>query len=288
MTHIMEALGKAKVYIENGKIIKIEEPKLKYCPLFNKKKNIKIIDKESIKNNIEERIKNIGLFTKNRVLDEKEDVIHFGVSEILSTSLKNNLIDTTVTVCDGAGTVITSNPVLVQSIGGHLSGLIQTEPILEIIEKIENKNGFVIDKKCASINQLQGVKNAIKYGYQRIAVTVSSIKDVIEIRSFEKEHHYEFQKRNITIILLAVHTSEMSKQDAMILSQNVDIATACASKNIRELKPLFQVGVSIPLFAFSNIGKLLLIERIKDVKIPIVSFSQELPFLKKEQPYYLF
>ena len=287
MTHIMEALGKAKVYIQNGKIIKIEEPKLKYCPLFNKKKNIKTIDKESIKNNIEERIKNIGLFTKNRILDEKEDVIHFGVSEILSTSLKSNLIDTTITVCDGAGTVITSNPVLVQSIGGHLSGLIQTEPIPEIIENIENKNGFVIDKKYASINQLQGVKDAIKYGYQRIAVTVSSVKDIIEIRSFEKEHYSEFQKRNIIIILLAVHTSEMSKQDAMILSQNVDIATACASKNIRELKPLFQVGVSIPLFAFSNIGKLLLIERIKDVKIPIVSFSQELPFLKKEQPYNL-
>ena len=288
MTHIMEALGKAKVYIQNGKIIKIEEPKLKYCPLFNKKKNIKTIDKESIKNNIEERIKNIGLFTKNRILDEKEDVIHFGVSEILSTSLKSNLIDTTITVCDGAGTVITSNPVLVQSIGGHLSGLIQTEPIPEIIENIENKNGFVIDKKYASINQLQGVKDAIKYGYQRIAVTVSNIKDIIEIRSFEKEHYSEFQKRNIIIILLAVHTSEMSKQDAMILSQNVDIATACASKNIRELKPLFQVGVSIPLFAFSNIGKLLLIERIKDVKTPIVSFSQELPFLKKEQPYNLF
>ena len=288
MTHIMEALGKAKVYIQNGKIIKIEEPKLKYCPLFNKKKNIKTIDKESIKNNIEERIKNIGLFTKNRILDEKEDVIHFGVSEILSTSLKSNLIDTTITVCDGAGTVITSNPVLVQSIGGHLSGLIQTEPIPEIIENIENKNGFVIDKKYASINQLQGVKDAIKYGYQRIAVTVSSVKDIIEIRSFEKEHYSEFQKRNIIIILLAVHTSEMSKQDAMILSQNVDIATACASKNIRELKPLFQVGVSIPLFAFSNIGKLLLIERIKDVKTPIVSFSQELPFLKKEQPYNLF
>ena len=284
----MEALGKAKVYIQNGKIIKIEEPKLKYCPLFNKKKNIKTIDKESIKNNIEERIKNIGLFTKNRILDEKEDVIHFGVSEILSTSLKSNLIDTTITVCDGAGTVITSNPVLVQSIGGHLSGLIQTEPIPEIIENIENKNGFVIDKKYASINQLQGVKDAIKYGYQRIAVTVSSVKDIIEIRSFEKEHYSEFQKRNIIIILLAVHTSEMSKQDAMILSQNVDIATACASKNIRELKPLFQVGVSIPLFAFSNIGKLLLIERIKDVKTPIVSFSQELPFLKKEQPYNLF
>ena len=288
MTHIMEALGKAKVYIENGKIKKIEEPKLKYCPLFNKKKNIKTIDKESIKNNIEERIKNFGLFTKNRILDEEEDVIHFGVSEILSTSLKNNLIDTTITVCDGAGTVITSNPALVQSIGGHLSGLIQTEPIPEIIENIENKNGFVIDKKYASINQLQGVKDAIKYGYQRIAVTVSSIKDIIKIRSFEKEHYSEFQKRNIIIILLAVHTSEMSKQDAMILSQNVDIATACASKNIRELKPLFQVGVSIPLFAFSNIGKLLLIERIKDVKIPIVSFSQELPFLEKEQPYNLF
>lgn len=284
----MEALGKAKVYIENGKIKKIEEPKLKYCPLFNKKKNIKTIDKESIKNNIEERIKNFGLFTKNRILDEEEDVIHFGVSEILSTSLKNNLIDTTITVCDGAGTVITSNPALVQSIGGHLSGLIQTEPIPEIIENIENKNGFVIDKKYASINQLQGVKDAIKYGYQRIAVTVSSIKDIIKIRSFEKEHYSEFQKRNIIIILLAVHTSEMSKQDAMILSQNVDIATACASKNIRELKPLFQVGVSIPLFAFSNIGKLLLIERIKDVKIPIVSFSQELPFLEKEQPYNLF
>ena len=281
----MEVLGKAKVYIENEKIIKIEEPKLKHCPLFN---HIKQINKEAIEKNIEYRMKNFGLFTKRRILNEEDNFVHFGVSEILSTALKSNIIDTTVSVCDGAGTVITSNPSLVQAIGGHMSGLILTEPIIETIKNIKSKKGIVIDEKNATINQLEGVKEAIKIGYHSIAVTVSNISDAIAIRLFEKEHYEIFKIKNIKIILLAVHTSEINKQDAIKLSQNVDIVTSCASINIRELKPLFQVGKSIPLFAFSTIGKLLLIERIKEITTPIVAYSQKLPFLEKEQPYKLF
>ena len=39
--HIMEALGRAKVVVKNGKVVEVGEPLIKYCPLFAKHRNIK-------------------------------------------------------------------------------------------------------------------------------------------------------------------------------------------------------------------------------------------------------
>ena len=161
--HVMEALGKARVVVENGRVVEITEPKIKYCPLFAKHRGIKEITKESIKENIEFRIRDFGLFTKNRVVEESRYIVPFGASEILMSALKRKIIDAAVIVADCAGTVITANPNLVQGLCGRISGIIETSPILEVIERIEKAGGIVLDKDTAEINQFEGVKKAIEF-----------------------------------------------------------------------------------------------------------------------------
>ena len=108
--HIMEALGRAKVVVKNGKVVEVGEPLIKYCPLFAKHRNIKELNKETIRKNIEFRIKDFGLFTENRIVETKEYIVGFGTSEIFMSALKNKILDAVVIVCDCAGTVITNNP----------------------------------------------------------------------------------------------------------------------------------------------------------------------------------
>ncbi len=287
--HIMETLGKSKVYIENGKVIRVEEPIVEYCPLFNKMWNIEKISQYDIKKNIENRIEKFGMFTKNRILDEGIDCISFGISEILASSLKSSLIDSVVLVCDGAGTVITDNPTLVQSIGGHMSGLLLTEPINDVIIGIESRGGVVLDKLNASINQLEGIKKAVMNGYKNIGVTVSGSEWIDDIREYENNYNNSTTIDNkISIAILSVHTTGVSIEESEIIYNKADVVTGCASKNIRNLRPIFQVGTSIPIFAFTNIGKSLLIERIKQINRPLVTFIMDLPHLKEDnQPFKL-
>ena len=47
--HVIEALGKTKVVIENGEVVFVGEPLVEYCPLFDKIDNAKKLDKEYIK-----------------------------------------------------------------------------------------------------------------------------------------------------------------------------------------------------------------------------------------------
>jgi hypothetical protein len=48
------------------------------------------------------------MFTDRRQL-MLEDFVGFGASEVMMTGLDKGLLDTTVTVCEGAGTVISNN-----------------------------------------------------------------------------------------------------------------------------------------------------------------------------------
>ncbi len=43
--HIMELLGKAKVTVEDEKVVDSGEPEIEYCPLFDKVRGIKEGDK---------------------------------------------------------------------------------------------------------------------------------------------------------------------------------------------------------------------------------------------------
>ena len=38
--HVMEALGKSRVVMEDVKVVSVSEPKVKYCPLFKKYRGI--------------------------------------------------------------------------------------------------------------------------------------------------------------------------------------------------------------------------------------------------------
>lgn len=101
--------------------------------------------------------------------------------------LERSLIDCAVVVCEGAGTVMTTNGKLVQAIGARLTGIIKTSPIREIVEHVEADGGIVLDKIDVRINQVDGVKHAFGLGFKRIAVSVAGFqaRAISEIRDFD-------------------------------------------------------------------------------------------------------
>ena len=132
------------VSVSYGKVINITEPTLTFCPLaehlYKDFSNIRGNDKEAIKNAIksaiESKIKDYGFFTDDRKLSYGDVSIPYGASEMLMFALRKNAIDAAVVVCEGAGTVITDAPEVVQGIGARMNSLLLTSPIKGIIEKL--------------------------------------------------------------------------------------------------------------------------------------------------------
>jgi len=110
--HVLETLGKTRVVVENGKVVEVGNPLLKYCPLWAKIRGIKELNEKVIKANVEFRIQDFGMCTEDREV-EAEVFVGFGASETSMTALRRGLLDATVTVCEGAGTVISPDPTLV-------------------------------------------------------------------------------------------------------------------------------------------------------------------------------
>lgn len=269
--HVMEALGKSKVIIRDGIVVKVEDPQIDFCPLFYKYRGIEKLTPQVIQENMEFRIKDFGMCTNQRKL-KMDDFLSFGISETLGTLLDENIIECAVIVCEGCGTVVVEDPELVQGIGGRISGIISTSPIKEIINALgKNK---VLKPETAEINQVEGVIKAINGGYKKIGVTVASAGDALEIRELESQHE------DVKIYIFTVHTSGISREDAELLFEHADVITACASfhiRNIAEERDTFSVGASIPIYATSKDGEEFLkmrIEKIgglkdkKDAKIP--------------------
>lgn len=276
--HIMEVQGKTRVVVENGKVVEVGTPVTEYCPIFDKVRGVKKFTPKTAKDNVEFRIKDFGMFTENREL-EMEIFVGFGASETFMTALRRGLLDTTVTVCDGAGTVITSNPKLCQGMGSRISGLTETSPINGLIKRIEAVGGVVLDPDTAAINQPDGVQKAIELGYRKIGVSVTNVNDLKEIRKLEKENGAE-------IIAFGVHTTAMPQDEAKEFIELIDMTTGCTSKWIRgqiEGKTCAQFGTAIPIFAVTQRGKELLLERAKEVTDPILINTQKLPVQPEEK-----
>ena len=88
-------------------------------------------------------------------------------------------------------------------------------------------------------------------------------------------------KAKAKAIIIGAHITGMGDRDVARFIGLVDITTARASRVMRA-----QVGTAIPLFAFTQSGKELLIERAKAVKSPVLVNTQKLPSLPPEkQPY---
>lgn len=277
MSHIMEIMGKTRVVVKDGKVIEVGESELEWCPLIDKLSGVQKITPEEVKKNVESKIRDYGMFTVKRQLLGHDTFVAFGASEIMMSSLRSGFLDSTVTACDGAGTVISSNPELVQGIGGRMSGLVETEPIENIIDGIQKLGGIVLDTKTASIDPISGVKKAAELSYKKVAVTTADSTTAKKLRKLEAE-------LGLDLIVIAVHVTGVSNEEAQGLLENSDIVTGCASKYIRELaKPIIQVAAAIPLFVLTQKGKELIIERIKDIKSPLLITTTELPVVPRHK-----
>jgi len=161
--HVMEALGKTRVVVENGKVVEVGQPQTDYCPIFAKVRNIRQFTPESVKGNIEFRIKDFGMFTGRREI-EMEIFVGFGASETFMTALSRGLLESCVTACEGAGTVIASSPTLAQGIGSRISSLVETTPIPELIQRIEEEGVRYLIRGRQPWTRWQGWKRQSGWG----------------------------------------------------------------------------------------------------------------------------
>ncbi|HUI39641.1 MAG TPA: DUF2099 family protein, partial [Methanothrix sp.] len=81
-------------------------------------------------------------------------------------------------------------------------------------------------------------------------------------------------------IILAVHTTGIGEAEAKKLAGNCDIVWACASKAVRDVvgaQARLQIGVSIPVFALTNEGKRLVLNRAQHFEGGLVIHRSGLP-----------
>jgi putative methanogenesis marker protein 8 len=275
--HVIEAIGRCRIVIRNGQVVEVGEPLIRDCPLAKRfAYPIPDIKKESVKANIEHRIKAFGMCTPGREVMDAREFVGFGASELLSFGLHKGLLDAVVLACDGAGTVVVTKPAMAQGIGGRMSGLISTTPYPEVVDRIEKNGGFVLDRDHASIDQLAGVALALIRGYRKIAVTVARPQTAQIIRRVHPK-----------TLIFGVHVTGLSKPEAEMLVASSDLVTSCASGTIREAvkkNALVQAGTAIPIFAMTMEGKNLIMEKIRLSTESVLVKSTKLPALADQQP----
>jgi len=275
--HIIEAIGRSRIVIREGRVVEVGEPQISDCPLAKRfALPIHAITKDAIKANIEHRIGAFGMCTPDREVCDTREFVGFGASELLSFGLFSGLIDAAVLACDGAGTVIATTPEMVQGIGGRMSGLVKTSPYKTVIDRIEQGGGLVLDREHARIDQLAGVALAGAEGYRNIAVTVASPGIAESIRRIHPD-----------TFIFAVHVTGLSRGEAEVLVSVSDLVTSCASRSIREIAgagALLQAGITIPIFAMTQKGKLLILEKIRQSDEQILIKTTRLPALGDNQP----
>jgi len=275
--HVIEAIGRCRIVIRNGQVVEVGEPLIRDCPLAKRFAfPIPDIKKESVKANIEHRIKAFGMCTPGREVMDTREFVGFGASELLSFGLHKGLLDAVVLACDGAGTVVVTKPAMAQGIGGRMSGLVSTTPYAGVMDRIERNGGFVLDRDHASIDQVAGVALALIRGFRKIAVTVARPQTAEVICRVHPN-----------TLIFGVHVTGLSKTEAEMLVAASDLVTSCASGTIREAvkkNALVQAGTAIPVFAMTMAGKNLIMEKIRLSTESVLVKSIKLPALADLQP----
>lgn len=275
--HVIEALGKAEVVIENGKITYIGEPVVDYCSIFDNGQHNGDLTKEFIKSNINKRIEEFGMCTPQRSFDV-EDTMSFGTSETLKTNMINGNVDCVVGACEGVGTLLIDDADLVQGVGGRVSALISTTPIDEVIDNVERDN--VLNPETAELNPLKGLEMAIERGYKNIAITIIPTEMVRDLRQYPKPE-------NVNIFIFVAHTTNVSQKEAEMLFDYADVISGCSSINIRETaeerKPYY-AGKKVPLYAVTENGRKLLNERLEYIGYELCEKMYPQDFTQSPKP----
>ena len=275
--HVIEAIGRSRIVIRDGVITEIGEAQVKECPLAKRFAHpVLRITQDAVRANIEHRMKAFGMCTARRDVLDTREFVGFGATELLGFASQAGLIDAAVLACDGAGTVIVRKPALIQGVGGRMSGLVSTSPIKEVIQRIEENGGIVVDKVHASLDQFSGVRRAYEEGFKKVAVTVAKPEVAERIRKAYPDS-----------IIFGVHVTGLTHEEAEAMVAVADLMTACASKTVREVagaKALIQAGVSVPIFAITKRGKEIIIEKIRQTDEQVLIKPTHLPSLGQEQP----
>ena len=254
--HVMECLGMSRVTIEDGKVVDVTEPKVKYCPLFAKRRGMEDLNRDSIRENIEFRIASFGMCNDDRVT-EMDNFLNFGISETLCSALVNGKIDAAVIAADGCGTAVVTKPRLVQGLGGRISGICETEPIPAVVEAVGREN--MLDPETARIDMEAGVDKAFSMGYRNVAVTTPFVESAARMR----------EKHGEDLVIIGVHTTGMSEEDARRAFDTFDIITACASRYLREeclRRPdTLVAGNKVPVYGVTEKGKELVRDKLDEV-----------------------
>ncbi|MCX6673623.1 MAG: DUF2099 family protein [Methanothrix sp.] len=271
--HLLE-MAKARVRVKDGKIEVLTDPLISCCPLRRDLYSIEKESRESVERVLQGHMQEPGMYGPQRVLELQEKPVSFGASEILMDAMGEGLVDAAVVVCEGAGTVVAARPDVLQAVGAHMTGLIQTEPIAEIQEGLAKRGCLLLDRQ-ATVDQMRGYERAVAAGFQKIAVTVAGTNahDAAALREVGA-------KLRTRPFLLAVHTTGISEAQATALSQSCDLVWSCASKAVREVVgkiARLQMGISIPVFALTDEGKRLLLNRALHFSGPLAMHRAGLP-----------
>lgn len=271
--HLLE-MAKARVLVKDGKIEVLTEPLISRCPLRRDLYGIEKESRESVQSVLQSHMQELGMYGPGRVLELQEKPVSFGASEILMDAMTEGLVDAAVLVCEGAGTVVVARPDVLQAVGAHMTGLIQTGPIREIQEGLVRRGCLLLDRQ-ATVDQVQGYKRAVEAGFQKIAVTVAGANacDAAALRELGANP-------GPRPFLLAVHTTGISEEKALALAKSSDLVWSCASKAVRDVVgkiASLQMGVSIPVFALTDQGKRLLLNRALHFSGPLALHRAGLP-----------
>jgi len=262
----------ARVLVRGCEVEVLTDPAVSSCPYVRAVYKIENIDREAVKRILEDKIREFGFFCPHRSL-ESDLVVPFGSSEMIS-SVMGDLIDCAVIVCDGAGSVITWNPKLVQGIGARMNGLLKTTPIPEVIERIREMGGVTLDDP--RIDQVAAVRKAIEMGFKRIAVTVIGpmAHEIEELRAIE----------SVKLAIFSTCNTLVREEDIPHL-EKADIVCASASRVVIERigpKALIQLGIHIPVFVLTSFGKAIALRYLEGMRSPILISRSRLPFLKED------
>lgn len=226
-----------------------------YCPIYAKRFGTEKITPEMIRENMEFRIRDFGFCTENRVV-RSPDYITFGVSEILSTSLKNGVIDAAVIAADGCGTAVITEPELLQGMCGRISGLVETSPLQVVLDAIGWDN--VLDPETVPLDMIKGAELADSKGYGKFSVTVTNPDDAQVL----KERYGE------SVVIIGVHSSHLTCKGASRMFDNCDIITSCGSAFTRQeasKRDVVVAGNKVQIYGVTVLGKRMVIEKLESI-----------------------
>lgn len=278
--HLVEMAG-ALVRVRDGKIEVLSDPKVKWCPLRSGLYGHEAESRETVELVLKSHIEALGMYGPDRVLELSERPVSFGASEMISDGMKAGLIDAAVVVCEGAGTVVAARPEVVAALGAHMTGLVRTEPIEEIQAGLRERGCLLLDDRC-TIDQVEGYRSTLAAGYERIVVTITGK------RAFEAEKIREMASTSAGEgpVIFAVHNLDVSEDQAGVLAESCDVVWACASRPVRDVvgrRAKLQIGISIPVYALTDRGKRLVLNRALHFESGLVMHRATLPHGPEEK-----